>query len=556
VIRRIRGVTSGARHRWRRSLQTRVIATTVLLSGTVSVLIGATILHQVRSGLLDSATRSSLAQLSAGVERAQSQFAASPQSTRHAIETTAANVAAALSPRPDGGDFDVALVSATPGLRSYGPPDGSLTNLPTRLTHIVSQQSREAWTYSAVKSADGSVGPGLVVGAPVQSGAVRYQLYYLFPLNREVTTLHLVENTMLFAGAALVLLIAGIAAVVTRQVVRPVRQAAATAERLATGRLKERMRVRGEDDLATLAGSFNRMADTVQRQISQLRELSRLQRRFVADVSHELRTPITTIRMAADVLHDASADLPPELSRSSELLQAQLDRFELLLADLLEISRYDAGAAVLEPEPVDLARITTKVVNLADQLASSRGSTVVADIPDHPVVVEADARRIDRVLRNLVDNAIEHAEGGPVEVRLRGGEGGVAVTVRDYGVGLRPGEASLVFGRFWRADPARSRTTGGTGLGLSIALEDVRLHGGWLQAWGEPGHGSVFRLTLPWHVGETIDGSPLPLSPDDTGGQVPEAAAAAHERRAEPRRDARPGEPGDTGPPTAESIRA
>ena len=141
----------------------------------------------------------------------------------------------------------------------------------------------------------------------------------------------------------------------TRQVVRPVRQAAATAERLASGRLKERMRVRGEDDLATLAASFNRMADTVQQQISQLRELSRLQRRFVADVSHELRTPITTIRMAADVLHDSSDDLPPELSRSSELLQAQLDRFELLLADLLEISRYDAGAAVLDAEPVDLS---------------------------------------------------------------------------------------------------------------------------------------------------------------------------------------------------------
>jgi two-component system sensor histidine kinase MtrB len=555
MIRRVRAVASGARHRWRRSLQTRVIATTVVLSGTVSVLIGATILHQVRAGLLDSATRSSLSQLSAGVERAQSQFAASPRSTRHAIETTAANVAAALSPRPDGADFDVALVSATPGLRSYGPPDGSLSNIPSRLKHVVSQQSREAWTYSTVKSADGSVGPGLVVGAPVQSGAVRYQLYYLFPLNREVSTLHLVENTMLFAGAALVLLIAGIAAVVTRQVVRPVRQAAATAERLATGRLKERMRVRGEDDLATLAGSFNRMADTVQQQISQLRELSRLQRRFVADVSHELRTPITTIRMAADVLHDSSADLPPELSRSSELLQAQLDRFELLLADLLEISRYDAGAAVLEPEPVDLSRLVTRVVGLAGPLATSRGSTVAADVPAYPVIVDADSRRIDRVLRNLLDNAIEHAEHGPVEVRLRGGEGGVAVTVRDHGVGLRPGEASLVFGRFWRADPARARTTGGTGLGLSIALEDVRLHGGWLQAWGEPGRGSVFRMTLPWHVGDTVDSSPLPLSPQERDTESPAArGTAVPEVPGTPSAAGRrPGEPGE---PAAESIRA
>jgi two-component system sensor histidine kinase MtrB len=301
-----------------------------------------------------------------------------------------------------------------------------------------------------------------------------------------------------------------------------VRQAAATAERLAAGRLKERMRVRGEDDLATLAESFNRMADTVQRQISQLREMSRLQRRFVADVSHELRTPITTIRMAADVLHDSSAALPPELTRSSELLQAQLDRFESLLADLLEISRYDAGAAVLDAEPIDLAHLLSQVVDLAAPLAD-RQAPIIADIPPAPVVVEVDARRIDRVLRNLVDNALEHAEGKPVEIRLAAGEGGVAVTVRDHGVGLRPGEASLVFGRFWRADPARARTTGGTGLGLSIALEDVRLHGGWLQAWGDPGHGSVFRLTLPWRVGGTVTSSPLPLEPSDAAGPTDEA---------------------------------
>lgn len=534
MIKRVGAVGSALRHRWRRSLQTRVIATTLLLSGTVSLLLGVTILHQVRSGLLDSATRSALSQLSTGVEHAQSQFAALPHSDSRAVEQTASGVVLALSPDPDQQNYDVVMLSATPGLPSYQPRNGphvGLSSIPVALQRAVSQQSREAWTYTTVTSADGTRGPGLVLGAPVQSGSVRYQLYYLVPLSREVATLNLVERTMLFAGGALVLLLVGIATVVTRQVVRPVRQAAATAERLASGRLKERMTVRGEDDLATLAASFNRMADTVQQQISQLRELSRLQRRFVADVSHELRTPITTIRMAADVLHDSSPDLPPELSRSSELLQAQLDRFELLLADLLEISRYDAGAAVLDAEPIDLARLVMRVVELSAPLVERRGSALVADVPDRPVIVDADSRRIDRVLRNLVDNAIEHAEGGAVEVRLRGGEGGVAVTVRDHGVGLRPGEASLVFGRFWRADPARARATGGTGLGLSIALEDVRLHGGWLQAWGEPGRGSVFRLTLPWRTGDTVTASPLPLGPDDAA-------------------------PGESGSTTVESLRA
>ncbi|HVS67907.1 MAG TPA: MtrAB system histidine kinase MtrB [Mycobacteriales bacterium] len=504
------GLGRAVRHQWRASLQTRVVATTLVLSATVSVLIGVTILHQVRSGLLSSAVRSAQSQLGSGVQHAQDQFLALPNADPNAVERTAYGIVTELS--GDQGDNDVVMLPSSPGLASYGP-EAAVDAIPAALRDTVSRLGREAWTYTRVRN---GVQPtaALVIGAPVQAGGIRYQLFYVFPLTREAATLRLVERTMLFAGAALVLLIVGIAAVVTREVVRPVRQAAATAERLAAGRLKERMRVRGEDDLATLAASFNRMADTVQQQISQLRELSRLQRRFVADVSHELRTPITTIRMAADILHDSSADLPPELTRSSELLQAQLDRFESLLADLLEISRHDAGAAVLDAEPIDLVHLVKQVINVASPLSERRGSAIVADLPDRPVVVDVDARRIDRVLRNLIDNALEHGEGEPVEVRLRGEADAVAVTVRDHGVGLRPGEASLVFGRFWRADPARARTRGGTGLGLSIALEDVRLHSGWLQAWGEPGRGSVFRLTLPCHVGDTLTASPLPLEPE------------------------------------------
>jgi two-component system sensor histidine kinase MtrB len=499
------------RHSWRGSLQTRVVVTTLVLSGTVSVLIGVTILHQVRSGLLGSATRSAQSQISTGVQHAQDQFGALPNDDAGAIERTAYGIVTELS--NDQGDTDVVMLPSTPGLPSYGPAN-AVASIPAELARTVSEQGREAWTYTKLRT-DAEPTAALVIGAPVQAGAVRYQLFYVLPLTREASTLRLVERTMLFAGAALVLLLVGIAAVVTRQVVRPVRQAAATAERLAAGRLRERMQVRGEDDLATLAASFNRMADTVQQQISQLRELSRLQRRFVADVSHELRTPITTIRMAADLLHDSSADLPPELTRSSELLQAQLDRFEALLSDLLEISRHDAGAAVLDAEPIDLVHLVRQAIAMAAPLADRRAVAIRSDLPDRPVVVEVDARRIDRVLRNLLDNAIEHGDGEPVEVRLRGDDHAVAISVRDHGVGLRPGEASLVFGRFWRADPARARTRGGTGLGLSIALEDVRLHGGWLQAWGEAGRGSVFRVTLPSHAGGTLTASPLPLEPED-----------------------------------------
>jgi two-component system sensor histidine kinase MtrB len=227
--------------------------------------------------------------------------------------------------------------------------------------------------------------------------------------------------------------------------------------------------------------------------------------------------------MAADVLHASRADLPPALARSSELLQTQLDRFESLVADLLEISRHDAGAVVLEAEPTDLRQLLTRVLDVVDPLARGRDCVLSASVPDEPVVVEVDSRRIERVLRNLLTNAIEHGGAEPVDVALAAGPGGVAITVRDHGIGLRPGDAGRVFGRFWRVDPARARSSGGTGLGLSIALEDAHLHGGRLEAWGEPGAGSVFRLLLPWQVGGELGEPALGLAPSDAEPFVPEA---------------------------------
>jgi two-component system sensor histidine kinase MtrB len=410
-----------------------------------------------------------------------------------------------------GGLYGVLLLGSEQNRRFVGPGQSVDIVPPDLATRLTADPSV---LYEYVKP-PGSP-PQLVVGSVVFATFLgQYRLYHVFPLSAEQRTFGLVRRTAAVAGVLLVFLLALIALLVTRQVVSPVRMAARTAELLASGRLEQRMKVRGVDELARLATTFNGMAEALQRQIQQLEDLSRVQRRFVSDVSHELRTPLTTVRMAADVLHEGRAGFAPAAARSAELLQAELDRFEALLVDLLEISRYDAGAASLETDDVDLVALVRRVVDQVSGVATRRGVVVdLTGVPATPVLAEVDHLRIERVLRNLLVNAVDHAEGGPVEISVAGDDHAVAIAVRDHGLGLKPGEAGLVFTRFWRGDPSRARTTGGTGLGLAIALEDVRLHGGWLQAWGEPGVGAAFRMTLPRKAAETFDVSPLPLRPD------------------------------------------
>ncbi len=506
--------------RWRRSLQLRVVASTLVISLTVVTLLGLFLLSRVTRGILESQQRSALAEAESGLRLAQATLATLPAT----ISVDAFNEEVArLTDRLDnqGGDagtFDVIVLSSTDASAFISPvddPSRTVDEIPVALRETVVGASQLAFAYADVRRR-GESQPALFVGAPL-SGTLptgRYELYYAFPLGSEAATLSLVRRTMLGGGVGLALLVAFVAGLVARQVVTPVRLAARTAERFAAGRLETRMAVRGADEIARLGEAFNEMAASLQQKIGQLQDLSRLQHRFVSDVSHELRTPLTTVRMAADLMYEARGDFPPEVARSAELLQHQLDRFESLLADLLEISKLDAGAVVLEAETLDLGVLIDRVVSALAPLAARRGSDIVVRVvSDEPVIVEADGRRVERIVRNLVGNAVEHGEGRPIEITVASEASSVAVVVRDHGVGLRPGDAARVFSRFWRGDPSRARHTGGTGLGLSIAIEDARLHGGWLQAWGEVGEGSAFRLTLPRHAGAELRHSPLPLEP-------------------------------------------
>ncbi|MCP2335294.1 MtrAB system histidine kinase MtrB [Actinomadura rupiterrae] len=516
VKRITRRVVSAAYARWRRSIQVRVVTSTLFISAIVVAILGFFLMQQITTALMDGKTKAALAQLDEGLGSLQNDVGASSDSGDR-LRSAANGLKARSGP---SGLYEVCVRDTTQVyIDGYATNELRPQSVPQRLRDELRSGTTgtRAYTYGKLSYIGHRPSErGLIVAG--KTG--HYEVYYLFPLTQEQHTLTIVSRSLAGVGIVLVLLLAAIASLVTRQVVIPVRLAAQGAQRLAAGRLEERMRVRGEDDLARLARSFNDMAANLQEKIRELEDLSQVQRQFVSDVSHELRTPLTTIRIAADMLYEHRDTFDdPAVGRSAELLQSQLERFESLLADLLEISRHDAGAATLDAESLDMRDLVLRTVGDVQGLAERKGSKVVLQLPGEPCMAEVDRRRVERILRNLLVNAIEHGEGEDIVVSVAADRDAVAVTVRDHGVGLKPGEGQMVFDRFWRADPARARTTGGTGLGLSISKEDAQLHGGWLQAWGEPGQGSQFRLSLPRNAGDELRGSPLPLVPPGAGGR-------------------------------------
>lgn len=367
--------------------------------------------------------------------------------------------------------------------------------------------------YQSIALPDaGSTQPGLAFGTQVVLPPGNYYaLYFIYDLADVQATIDYLMNVLLVAGVVLVFMNIGIALWVTRSVGKPIQQAAQTAEWLSSGDLSVRMDVQRTDEIGSLSESFNKMADNIQDQITQLANLSQIQQRFVSDVSHELRTPLTTVAMASEVLYESRSELDPVLRRSTELMHHQVERFQALLEDLLEISRFDAGAAEVAVEKTDLLHLAADVALTAQPLADKTHTELSIVAKGENFTADVDSRRIERILRNLVNNAIEHGESNPVDVILEGDDTSVSIVVRDHGMGMTEEHLEHVFDRFWRADPARTRTTGGSGLGLAIAVEDTRLHHGTIDAWGRLEQGSAFRVTLPRISGTVVSGEP-PLS--------------------------------------------
>jgi two-component system sensor histidine kinase MtrB len=513
-------------HAWRRSLRFRTLAVTLGLTALTVLVALVWMALAIQNDLFESRVNQVEASAQRATLAAQTTFdSAAVEGNAVALQDVMRDVQSTQFRQAATDRYAMFRISAEPSAVApqdveVGGPWSAILS-PSLRKSVSEDTDRQKWQSIGIPTDDGSILPGVAIGQQiVLPEAGPYELYFFYDLASEAATLRFVQVTLWGVGLVLLVLIGAISWFVLRSVTVPIGQAAETSAKLAAGDLAVRLPVRGEDEFATLGRSFNAMADSIENQIKELADLSLVQQRFVSDVSHELRTPLTTIRLASDMLNDQRTAFDPTTARAAELLHAQVERFETLLTDLLEISRYDAGSVQLETEPTSLAHLAEDVIGQMQQLADQHGSDVRLVAPGGYSPVEMDPRRVRRVVRNLLGNAIEHGEGRPIVVTVDSDQRSVALGVRDFGLGMRAEDVERVFDRFWRADPSRKRTIGGTGLGLSIALGDARLHGGTLAVWSEVGRGTNFVLTLPRGGARLGTSSPIPLDPGDDGAPL------------------------------------
>lgn len=505
-------------HVWNTSLQIRVIGSIFVVCAVVVFILGLSMISIMTQRLVDAKLDIANSEIYRARMVVEQQIAAVDSVSN--VQTRLNSAHSALATRSDGSGADtsavyepVLVVNDEKEANVITSPQGYY--IPQRLRHFVGE-GQISYQFAMVTKEDNTSVKSLIIGTPTDSDIPDLQVYLVLSMENEEQTLALMRGLFSAGGIVLLVLLVGISWLLTQQITGPVRAASRIAQRFADGHFRERMVVRGEDEMARMAMSFNTMAEELSTQIDQLKEYGDLQRQFTSDVSHELSTPLTSVRMAADLIASQEDELDPMVQRASAILTRELDRFEALLKDLLEISKHDAGVATLSAAPVDMRAVVVSAWKQVKHLAEKVGVPVRFELPEEPVKATVEARRIERILRNLVANAIDHSEGKPVLVRLHANTTAVAIGVYDNGVGLKAGQEELVFERFWRADPSRKRHSGGTGLGLAMAREDAVLHGGRLDVTGHIGEGTMFRLTLPREPHAEFDSSPLPLENTDT----------------------------------------
>ncbi|HJP75263.1 MAG TPA: HAMP domain-containing sensor histidine kinase [Pseudonocardiaceae bacterium] len=343
--------------------------------------------------------------------------------------------------------------------------------------------------------------PMLVVGTELMVSAPGHvarpsglDVFAVYSLNNEEISINQLSEIAWGIGAIALVLAMLVAVGVARSVLGPVRELRTAAGRLGAGELSTRVPVRGSDELAEVAATFNNTAQSLEEHVAELRRMEADARRFVADVSHELRTPLAAMIAVVDVLDEQASQLPELTGEAVRLVSQGTHNLTSLVNDLIEVTRFDSGTAALALDNIDLPTAIRSTLR-------ARGWTgeVTTDLPAG-IMARVDPRRLDVIVANLVGNALRHG-GPPVSVRLRTEPGWLIIEVADNGPGLAREVLPQVFNRFYKADTARTRSEG-SGLGLAISWENARLHRdgdrvGSLVAANRPGGGAVFTLRLP-----------------------------------------------------------
>ena len=306
---------------------------------------------------------------------------------------------------------------------------------------------------------------------------------------------------LLIAAGVAVLAAVLIGLLVTRSLYRPIRRLTAASEQMSRGDYGQRVPVQGAEELVDLALSFNRMASETQRSRQVLRD-------FVANVSHELKTPLTAIRGFVQALRDGTATDEEERARALGIIDGEARRLQGLVAQLLDLSRMEAGQVAMQRQPVLLVDLVRRCLDIFSLRAEGQDVRLAADVPADLAVV-GDADRLEQLLNNLLDNALKHSASGQ-EITVKGGvaSGGHAtLAVIDAGSGIPAAELPFVFERFYSS----RGSAGGTGLGLAIAREIARAHGGDISATSAPNVATTFIITLPlWREGASATPSSYP----------------------------------------------
>ncbi|MGI5170617.1 ATP-binding protein [Spirillospora sp. CA-253888] len=462
-----------------RGLRARLVVVFVLVASAAALVASALAYRQARDLMLDRTQNAVLSDFRQQVSGLAFEIEFPPD--RRTLETMAHGVKLAFREAGVAIRFHDLTATSLPVVDRIG--------IPAELRKAV-REGRSLRFQRVVRHGE----PWLVMGTPVTFDRDRapsgLEAYAVVSLAREDAD----SDALIAAVAQGALPILGLSVVLAllaaRGVLRPVRDLGRAARGLAAGRLDTRLRPRGSDELADLARTFNTTAEALESTVAELREREAAARRFVADVSHELRTPLAAMAAVSDVLDEDAAGLPPDTAAAARLVSAETGNLARLVDDLIEVSRFDAGAASLAPRRIDVADALRRTLR-----SRSWSDRIETDLPEGVDAV-LDPRRLDVIIANLAGNALRHG-APPVRLRLRADEHALVVEVSDHGPGIPPEARPHVFDRFFKADAARTRSDG-SGLGLAIAQENARLHGGEITLVDPPdGRGTVFVLRIP-----------------------------------------------------------